>query len=68
MLASAQQVQPEKRRQMLQQVEQILYQDAAFVPLHWQHLAWASRDGVAIADVLTVGNVPYLADLVVTVQ
>lgn len=67
-LASAQQVQPEKRRQMLQQVEQILYQDAAFVPLHWQHLAWASRDGVAIADVLTVGNVPYLADLVVTVQ
>jgi len=50
---------------MLQQVEQILYQDAAFVPLHWQHLAWAGRDGVDIADVLTVGNIPYLADLVV---
>ena len=64
-LASAQQTRPEKRRQMLQQVEQILYQDAAFVPLHWQHLAWAGRDGVDIADVLTVGNIPYLADLVV---
>lgn len=63
--ASAQQTNTQKRAQMLQQVEQILYQDAAFVPLHWQHLAWASRSGIDIGKVLTVGNIPYLADLIV---
>lgn len=63
--ASAEQTNTLKRAQMLQQVEQILYQDAAFVPLHWQHLAWASRSGINIGQVLTVGNIPYLADLVI---
>jgi hypothetical protein len=33
--------------------------------LHWQHLAWGSRSGLDIGNVLTVMNVPYLADLVV---
>jgi peptide/nickel transport system substrate-binding protein len=51
---------------MLQQVEQILYQDAAFVPLHWQHLAWGSSKNINIGKVLTVMNIPYLADLVVS--
>ena len=64
-LASAKQTDPEKRKIMLQQVEHIIYQEAAFVPLHWQHLAWASREGINIGDVLTIGNIPYLADLVV---
>jgi peptide/nickel transport system substrate-binding protein len=64
--ASAQQTDTQKRAQMLQQVEQILYQDAAFVPLHWQHLAWGSRGGIDIGSVLTVMNVPYLADLVIS--
>ncbi|MBT3436693.1 MAG: ABC transporter substrate-binding protein [Oceanospirillaceae bacterium] len=63
--ASAKQTNLKKRTQMLQQVEQILYQDAAFVPLHWQHLAWGARKGINIKDVLTVMNIPYLADLVV---
>ncbi len=63
--ASAQQTDPHKRAQILQQVEQILYHDAAFVPLHWQHLAWGSRGGLDIGSVLTVMNVPYLADLVI---
>jgi len=63
-MASAKQTDGLKRTQMLQQVEQILYQDAAFVPLHWQHLAWASRSGIDIGKVLTVMNIPYLADLV----
>jgi peptide/nickel transport system substrate-binding protein len=63
--ASAKQTNNLKRAQMLQQVEQILYQDAAFVPLHWQHLAWGSRSGIDIGQVLTVGNIPYLADLVI---
>lgn len=55
----------EKRSEMLQEVEQILYDDAAFVPLHWQDLAWAARKGVNIEPVLNVMDFPYLGDLVI---
>ncbi|MED5468396.1 MAG: ABC transporter substrate-binding protein, partial [Pseudomonadota bacterium] len=55
----------DKRAAMLQEVEQRLYDDAAFVPLHWQDLAWASRKGVNIEPVLNVMNFPYLGDLVI---
>ncbi|APE32243.1 nickel/dipeptide/oligopeptide ABC transporter substrate-binding protein [Halomonas aestuarii] len=54
-----------KRAEMLQQVEQALYDDAAFVPLHWQDLAWASASNVDIEPVLNVMNFPYLGDLVI---
>ncbi len=53
------------RARLLQQIERILYEDAAFVPLHWQHLAWAARKGVDIEPVVNVMNFPYLGDLVV---
>ena len=56
----------EKRAEMLQQVEQALYDDAAFVPLHWQDLAWASAANVDIEPILNVMNFPYLGDLVIT--
>ncbi|SFH72940.1 ABC transporter substrate-binding protein [Modicisalibacter xianhensis] len=56
----------EKRSQMLQSVEKALYDDAAFVPLHWQDLAWAAQDEVQIEPVLNVMNFPYLGDVVVT--
>lgn len=55
----------DKRAAMLQEVEQRLYNDAAFVPLHWQDLAWASKENVKIEPVLNVMNFPYLGDLVV---
>ncbi|QFU01663.1 Periplasmic dipeptide transport protein precursor [Halomonas sp. THAF5a] len=55
----------EKRAEMLQQVEQTLYDEAAFVPLHWQDLAWASAANVDIEPVLNVMNFPYLGDLVI---
>ncbi|MBB3140930.1 ABC transporter substrate-binding protein [Halomonas organivorans] len=55
----------DKRAEMLQQVEQTLYDEAAFIPLHWQDLAWASADNVDIAPVLNVMNFPYLGDLVI---
>ncbi|WP_017430140.1 ABC transporter substrate-binding protein [Vreelandella jeotgali] len=55
----------EKRAEMLQQVEQTLYDEAAFVPLHWQDLAWASAQNAEIEPVLNVMNFPYLGDLVV---
>ncbi|RKF16623.1 ABC transporter substrate-binding protein [Roseovarius spongiae] len=64
-IASLTETDQEKRAQDLQNVEKILYDDAAFVPLHWQDLAWAARKGVDIAPVLNVMNFPYLGDLVI---
>ena len=63
-LDSAKQTDAAKRAQMLQRVEQILYDEAAFVPLHWQDRAWAARKGVHIDKVVNVMNFPYLGDLV----
>jgi len=54
-----------KRAEMLRKVEQILYDEAAFVPLHWQNLSWAARKGVGIEAVINVQNFPYLGDLVI---
>ncbi len=54
-----------KRAAMLQQVEKTLYDEAAFVPLHWQNLAWGARTNVKLEAVVNVMNFPYLGDLVV---
>ncbi|GLQ06133.1 cytochrome c [Sneathiella chinensis] len=54
-----------ERAKVLQEVEKTLYDDAAFVPLHWQNLAWASRKGVNIEPIVNVMNFPYLGDLVI---
>lgn len=54
-----------KRAEMMQKIEQMLHDDAAIVPLHWQDLAWAAKKNVAAEDVLNVMNFPYLGDLVV---
>ncbi len=54
-----------ERKKVLQKVERILHDDAAFIPLHWQHLAWAARKGVKIAPIVNVMNFPYLGDLVI---
>lgn len=56
---------PVERSKVLQNVEQILHDEAAFVPLHWQNLAWAARKGVNIEPVVNVMNFPYLGDLVI---
>ena len=54
-----------KRSAMLQEVEQILYNDAAFIPLHWQNLSWASKKNLDIEPIVNVQNFPYFGDLVV---
>lgn len=54
-----------KREAMLQRVEKILYDDAAFVPLHWQNLAWGARNNVQAEPVVNAMDFPYLGDLVV---
>lgn len=63
-LDSAKQTDSAKRAEMLQRVEQILHDEAAFVPLHWQDRAWAARKGVHIDKIVNVMNFPYLGDLV----
>jgi peptide/nickel transport system substrate-binding protein len=55
----------EERAQVLQRIEQIMHDEAAFVPLHWQDLAWAGRSGVHIENIVNVQNFPYLGDLVI---
>ncbi|MGF1738802.1 ABC transporter substrate-binding protein [Photobacterium satsumensis] len=56
---------PAKRAQMLQQVEATLYNDAAFVPLHWQNLAWGASSKLNIKPIVNAMNFPYFGDLVV---
>lgn len=53
------------RAKVLQKIEAIIYNEAGFVPLHWQDLAWAARKGVDIDKVVNVMNFPYLGDLVI---
>ena len=55
----------EKRAAMLQKVEQILFDDAAFIPLHWQNLSWASKDNMNTEDIVNVMNFPYFGNLVI---
>lgn len=56
---------PAKRAAIMQKIEQMLYDDAAYIPLHWQNLAWATRKGVNVEPVVNVMNFPYLGDLVI---
>jgi len=53
-----------KRKAILQEIEQILYDDAAFVPFHWQNHSYAGKKGVEIAPIINTMNFPYLGDLV----
>ena len=54
-----------KRAEMLQAIETKIFQDAGFVPLHWQNLAWAARKGVMLDPIVNALNFPYLGDLVI---
>ncbi|MFW5734337.1 MAG: ABC transporter substrate-binding protein, partial [Oceanidesulfovibrio sp.] len=42
-LASQSETDVAKRSAMLQKAEAIVYEDAAYVPLHWQDLSWAGK-------------------------
>jgi len=56
---------PVKRSEMLKQVEATLYNEAAFVPLHWQSEAWGSKSNLGTADIVNPMVMPYFGDLVV---
>lgn len=54
-----------KRTAMLQEIEQIAYDDAAFVPMHFEPHGWAARPNLKnFEDVLNSMNFPYFGDLV----
>lgn len=57
---------PAKRMAALQRLEEILYDEAAFIPLHWQNLAWGAKDNMNVGDIVNALNFPYFGDLVVT--
>ncbi len=54
-----------KRAEMLQTVEATLYNEAAFVPLHWQSEAWGAKSNVKAAGIVNPMVMPYFGDLVV---
>ena len=56
---------PAKRAAMLKGVEATLYNDAAFVPLHWQSEAWGAKSNVKAAGIVNPMVMPYFGDLVV---
>lgn len=55
-----------KRADALQKLEAILYDEAAFIPLHWQNLAWGAKDNMNAGDIVNALNFPYFGDLVVS--
>jgi len=55
----------QKRKAILQEIEQILYDDAAFVPFHWQNHSYAGKNKVGINRIVNTMNFPYLGDLVI---
>ncbi len=53
-----------KRAAILQKIEKMLYEDAAYIPLHWQNLSWASKENYNTEEIVNVMNFPYFGDLV----
>ena len=65
MIATNTETDQAKRGEMLKKLEGILYEEAAFIPLHWQNLAWGSKSGMNSGEIVNALNVPYFGDLVV---
>jgi len=64
-IAAQSEIDLDKRGKMLQEIEQILYDDAAFVPYHWQNHAYGAKENVKIKPILNSMNFPYIGDLVI---
>jgi peptide/nickel transport system substrate-binding protein len=64
-LAAQSETDLDKRAKMLQEIERILYDDAAYVPFHWQNHSYAGKKNIDIAPIVNTQNFPYLGDLVI---
>ncbi|MCP4023797.1 MAG: ABC transporter substrate-binding protein [Desulfobacteraceae bacterium] len=53
-----------KRAKMLQEIEQILYDEASFVPYHWQNHSYAAKKNARVKPIINAMNFPYIGDLV----
>ncbi|MGE4552629.1 MAG: ABC transporter substrate-binding protein [Desulfovibrionaceae bacterium] len=62
-LAAQGEIDPHRRTALLRRVERLLYDDAAFIPLHWQYLSWAARKDLNAGRVVNVMDFPYFGDL-----
>ena len=61
---SNQETNPKKRAKMLQQAEAMIYDDAAFIPLHWQKLSWGVKQRVKnLGDIIDPQNFVFLSEL-----
>ncbi|MCP3899817.1 MAG: ABC transporter substrate-binding protein, partial [Desulfobacteraceae bacterium] len=54
-----------KRAVMLKEIEQILYDEAAFLPFHWQNHSYAAKNNYKIKPIVNALNFPYFGDLVI---
>lgn len=64
-LAAQAEVDLAKRADMLKEIEQILYDEAAFIPFHWQNHSYAGKKELGIAPVINSMNFPYFGDIVI---
>jgi peptide/nickel transport system substrate-binding protein len=55
----------DKRAEILKEIEKILYDDAAFVPFHWQNHSYGAKKGIDAAPILNTMNFPYFGDMVI---
>ncbi len=55
----------DKRAAMLQEVEQILYDEAAFIPFHWQNHSYGAKRNIQVKPIINAMNFPYFGDIVV---
>ncbi len=57
---------PAKRSELLKKVSKIEYDQAAFVPLHWQNLAWGYNNKIKnMKENVNLRNFPLFGDIVV---
>jgi peptide/nickel transport system substrate-binding protein len=63
-LAAQSETDLKKRAAILQEIEKILYDEAAFVPFHWQNHSYAGKKSVGIEAIINTMNFPYFGDLV----
>jgi peptide/nickel transport system substrate-binding protein len=54
-----------KRAEILINIEKMLYDDAAFIPFHWQNHSYAAKKGIQVEPIINTMNFPYIGDLVI---
>ena len=55
----------DKRSAMLMEIEQIIYDEAGFVPFHWQNHSYGVAANVKAGPIVNTLNFPYIGDLVI---